>query len=236
MRRRYVKIAEHSVYLPAIRAESPCVLDLGANTGSFSHWAADFLAAKVYAVEALPELAQRLCSDSRINVLHAAVCGSSGTVLIYRSNDRCASLSLNPPERQHEVSVPAVTLEEICNQWGLDDIDLVKIDIEGSEIDVLSQCSMDRLKTITQITCEFHDFVDASQRPKIRSICERLASAGFACVPMATTTWGDTVFLNTSKIAHARLAQAEMYSHKLVSGARRAVAKAGRLLGVREVI
>ena len=229
MNKRYAKISEHSVYLPAVRPKLPCVLDLGANKGAFSNWAADYLAAKVYVVEALPELAERLRADSRFSVLQAAVCGGSGTTVIYRSPNRCASLTLNPNNKTTAISVPAVTLENVFNHWGLREVDLVKMDIEGSELDVLSTCSMNLLKSITQITCEFHDFVDVSHRPRIREICQRLAAAGFACIPMATTTWGDTVFLNKARLDNSRLAQVEMYAHKLISGARRALSRVGCL-------
>jgi len=231
--KRYIKVSEHSVYLPAVRITAPSVVDLGANEGAFSIWAADQLRASVFAIEALPELAERLSADPRICVLHAAAAAESGTQQIYRATGRCASASLNPRDSQNAVTVLSVTLEDICNKFGLSEIDLLKIDIEGSELEVLAQCSVGCLKSITQITCEFHDFLDISHRPRIRSICRRLIECGFFCVPMATTTWGDTVFLNKAKLAHPRLAEAEMHGLKTLYGVQRAIRRAGNFLSKR---
>lgn len=230
MTNRYIKVSEHSVYLPAISRESPSVVDLGANEGTFSIWAADALNANVYAVEALPELASQLAADSRIRVLHAAASGASGIQQIYRAVGRCASATLNPMDTTNAVTVSAVTLDDIRDRFGLDEIDLVKIDIEGSELDVLSQCSVQCLQSITQITCEFHDFLDISHRPRIRSVCRRLSAAGFFCVPMAKTTWGDTVFLNRAKLDDPRIVQAEMWGYKILHGTRRAIRRGSRFL------
>jgi FkbM family methyltransferase len=37
----------------------------------------------------------------------------------------------------HGVLVPALTIDEICNQHGIEKIDLLKLDIEGAEEEVL---------------------------------------------------------------------------------------------------
>jgi hypothetical protein len=37
----------------------------------------------------------------------------------------------------HGVLVPALTIEELCNQHGIEKIDLLKLDIEGAEEEVL---------------------------------------------------------------------------------------------------
>jgi FkbM family methyltransferase len=218
---RLTTVSGHTVYLPLLRGRGPTVLDLGGNRGAFSSWAATALEAKVHVVEALPELAEALSSDSRLTVMHAAVGPETGTTTIFRSPDRCASVSLNAREPANAVLIPAVTLEDLCRQWSLADLDLLKMDIEGSELDVLEKAPIHLLQSVGQITCEFHDFIDASHLPAIRRICERMKAAGFLVFPIAMTTYGDTLFINRNRLGFPALTAVECMAYKYWAAMRR---------------
>lgn len=218
---RFASIAAHTVFLPPLRNRRPTVLDLGANQGEFSLWAATTLNARVYAVEALPELASALAADSRLSVLQAAVGGETGNATIFRSPTRCASASLNHPDPEYAVDVAAVTLEDLCGTWNLRQVDLVKVDIEGSELPMLQTAPDWMLQSFGQITCEFHDFIDRSHRPAIRMICARMTDLGFLVIPMAATTYGDTLFINRKCLRAPMLTRLECLAYKYRAAAGR---------------
>ena len=56
---------------------------------------------------------------------------------------------------------------------------MVKVDIEGSEIEVLDSCSDEFLKTIAQLTLELHDFTGQVSKAQPRVLEERLRRLGF---------------------------------------------------------
>jgi len=222
---RFASIAAHTVFLPPLRDRRPQVLDLGANQGEFATWAAETLNAEVYAVEALPELAASLAANPRFTTLHAAVGGQPGTTLIFRSPTRCASACLNDRNPANGVAVPAVTLGELLERWELHHVDLVKIDVEGSELAILQTTPASVLQSIGQITCEFHDFIDATHRPTIRLICDRMKALGFIVVPMAATTYGDTLFINRKLLRAPLLLRLECVIYKYRAAAGRFIQK-----------
>lgn len=211
---RFKNISGHTIYLPILPRRNAIVLDLGANHGVFADWASSNLSGKVYAVEALPELAEALSHDTRLTVMHAAVGSQTGTTTIFRSPNRCASVHLNGRDTANAVDIPAISLEELLQAWKLDQLDLVKIDIEGSELDLLEKTPLEILKSIGQITCEFHDFMEKSHRPAIRRICRRLEEAGFLMFSMAVTTYGDTLFINRSRLEAPALTYCECLVQK----------------------
>lgn len=218
---RFVTVSGHTVFLPLLKSKRPTIVDLGGNRGAFSGWAASELDAKVYVVEALPELAEALAHDSRLTVMHAAVGAETGMTTIFRSPDRCASVSLNAREPANAVEIPAISLENVLNRWSLTDLDLLKIDIEGSELEVFEKTPIALFQSVGQITCEFHDFMDATHRPAIRRICQRLRSAGFLVLPVAITTYGDTLFINRNRLACPPLTALECMCYKYFAGLKR---------------
>jgi hypothetical protein len=70
------------------------------------------------------------------------------------------------------------------------------MDIEGAELDVLSDCTDEELTKIKQITIEFHDFLYPEQRPVVIAVFERLRRLGF--IPMRfSMDNSDALFLNS---------------------------------------
>jgi FkbM family methyltransferase len=79
-----------------------------------------------------------------------------------------------------EHNIETITLEEIISENGLDYVDILKIDIEGSEYDVMPSISDEILSKIRQITIEFHDFIDNNLKDKTENIIKRMESLGFS--------------------------------------------------------
>jgi FkbM family methyltransferase len=90
--------------------------------------------------------------------------------------------------------VQTISLETLCKENDIDFIDILKIDIEGSEYEVLENISDDLLSKIDQITVEFHDFIDPELRPRTTKIIDRLTSLGFNYINSGTTQASGTEY------------------------------------------
>jgi hypothetical protein len=123
---------------PGTFASARTVVDIGSNRGAFSCMMTP-VAAKIVAVEALPELAGIIRHNLHANgfgnfVLETAFLGNGG--------------ELDGPGFDH------LSMDELFRRHGLDHIDLMKMDIEGSEFSLFSQPGW--LHRVAALTMEVH--------------------------------------------------------------------------------
>jgi FkbM family methyltransferase len=155
------------------------VVDLGANRGLFSVWAA-VTGARVIAVEAQQGFASeihRLAAHNgvgdRISVetgVASGVAVSGSTVGHMADDDVWASASHGTADRPADVSVPG-----LMSAYGLPRIDLLKMDIEGGEFAVLAaRENLAWLGRVRQIALEVH--ISAGNVP---AMIQRLRDHGF---------------------------------------------------------
>jgi FkbM family methyltransferase len=118
------------------------VLDLGAHLGTFS-LAAAARGHRVISVEASPRNAEFLRESARANgfgdedllVVHVAVSDKPGTV---RFRPEGAWGQITEGWAPGLVEVPAQTVPDVLREAGVPRVDFVKLDVEGSEIAVVS--------------------------------------------------------------------------------------------------
>jgi FkbM family methyltransferase len=117
------------------------VCDIGANKGSFVFWLARWCrSGTVVAFEPQPSFAKllkTLCHRSRnVEIVAAAVYSSSGTLNLYIPKGHLQSASLMMPEvlDAMAVPVPTISLDEYFSTHRR--ISLLKIDVEGAEMEV----------------------------------------------------------------------------------------------------
>ena len=88
-----------------------------------------------------------------------------------------------------------VTLSDFCRRTGVEQIDLLKADIEGAEIGMFDNAADQDLQSATQITTEFDDFIYSEQRADVARIRERMSDIGFwVCAFSLDNT--DVLFVN----------------------------------------
>jgi FkbM family methyltransferase len=174
------------------------VLDLGSNRGGFSREMIRRFNCRCYAAEANPTLCHQIPQHEKLKAVNVAIAGSSSTMPFYvRSQDETSSLQKTGNCEPSEIlSVRAVKLEDFVNELGLQKIDLLKVDIEGAEIEVLMSCSDSFLESIPQITVEFHDFNGIISRKAAETVVARMQQLGFDVITMWMRSYGDTLFLN----------------------------------------
>ena len=133
---------EHVLQLPPRR-----ILDLGANIGmAASVLAAQFPGATLLLVEPDPRNLERLERAVRWNGLNAsivrsAVASAPGRLrLRVGDNPTCSALETSAMHALPDtVEVDVMTVEDLLRHAGWDAVDLVKIDIEGTEEELLTE-------------------------------------------------------------------------------------------------
>lgn len=145
----------------AFETSAPRVVDCGAHVGLVSLWIKrNWPGARVTAFEADPAIARVLASNlernggSDVVVVPSAVWNTSGTVL-FRSPGSDAG-AIEAVAADTEGPLREVRAERL-RDWLTEPVDLLKLDIEGAELDVLADCA-DRLRMVRNIHMEVHDF------------------------------------------------------------------------------
>ena len=140
--------------------EPATILDLGANIGIGAAWfRGRYPQAHIVAVEPDPDsfakLERNLGSDPNVTLVNAAVGRESGEVTLFRpAGYSIASSVSNARPGGEAVRVRACTIDELCSEHGLERLDLVKLDVEGAELDALE--GFGRLDAVGTMVGEVH--------------------------------------------------------------------------------
>lgn len=206
---RIARVAEHSFLEAPLALGGAIVVDLGCHRGGFAVEMIREYSASVYAVEPVPQLFAALPRLPGLNVEQVAMVGSSAvTVDLLLNRGSCATVDARLGEPGVEVvSVPARRLDELLAAHGLDHVDLLKVDIEGSELEVLDGTPERVLSTISQISVEYHDFVDAALAPQVAASHRRLLDLGFWSMAFSRGHQ-DVLYVNSSRLPMGWLDQA----------------------------
>lgn len=138
---------------------SGTVIDAGANVGFFTWLAKERNANKVYSIEpdvnAFFYLDRNFRNDSSITLIQKALTTDvNGTIFYYCKDSTVANSQYKVVENYIEDFVPTINLDYILNIEN--EINLVKLDIEGSEFDVMENLELKHFQKINQFFIEFH--------------------------------------------------------------------------------
>lgn len=158
------------------------VVDLGACRGEFiNELAKEYKIKKAILVEAGPANFRSLEKKENYVLYNRVISSEEKKTFVFHEDPNSpynGSMVFN-----HFGGVPyeiqSLTLKEIMEENGLDYVDILKIDIEGSEYDILMNTEEELLLKMKQITVEFHDFIDKNLTPKTLQIFEKFENMGF---------------------------------------------------------
>lgn len=194
-----VSIRGHHFYANLINSDS-VVVDLGSHLGQFSHQVSNLFGCQCYAVEALPSLHQKIIETPLIKKFNYAISIADKPVeFCVTDNPEANHISrFSVDTISEKITVQGVSIESFMDKNNIEYIDLLKIDIEGAEIDLFNSISDKTLCNIKQITVEFHDFKFQISR-EVKAIKEKLKSLGFACIVFSRANNGDVLFINLNR-------------------------------------
>lgn len=173
------------VYTPPFLPIEPddIVLDVGANIGVFSIYAATKTRNTIHAFEPFPAnfaaLKHNVQANGQNNVcLHQrAISDTTGVELFSAAKIGMNQLYKVAQRSIDYIKVSSIMLEDFMSEQHLDRIDFLKLDCEGSEGVILSSISPTCLARIHKIAMEFHDGISKLKHTQIQALLENV---GFA--------------------------------------------------------
>lgn len=221
---KIISLVHHSISPDLLTADS-VVLDLGANYGAFANAMASRFQCEVYAVEASPRVFAQMPTGDFVKKFNFAICGRSGTVALnISSNHEVTSLKrLDNWEYIDTIRVEGLSLDEFLKTESVPQIDLLKIDIEGAEIEVFNSCSDAFLRSIDQITVEFHEWLGGSSKTEVTDIVSRLQTLGFFVFKLSRANFSDVLFVHRRHMSFIDYASTilDIWAPRIVRYARR---------------
>jgi len=173
----YNEIVRQESYRFISSSKSPIILDCGANIGvSMLYFKKLYPNAQLVGVEADPSVGEILIENLKKNgcdaeIIHKALWSRSGDTI----NFGCAgSDSSSIYSDENVISAETIGIVELLSKYNK--VDLLKIDIEGAELEVLQNCG-DSLSKVEHLFIEFHSF--PSQPQKLEEILAITAKSGF---------------------------------------------------------
>ena len=138
------------------------IVDIGAHVGSFTVWAGRRAPeARVLAVEPNPATFALLVENidrnglaKRVNAVNAALADSAGTVQLELVEHSLGTRITR--DGRGGVQARAQTLEGFLSDAGIQEVDILKVDCEGTEYAVFETMSPDSLSRIKALVCEYH--------------------------------------------------------------------------------
>jgi FkbM family methyltransferase len=168
--------------------------DVGANVGFLTVIGARHVGptGHVYAFEPVPDNADLVRRNaernglSNVTVVEKAVSDTSGRgelVLAEYSGGAALSTATRPPDATTTISVELVTIDDAVST-AMPPPALVKIDVEGAEIDVLRGMADTIRKHRPTIVCEIDDATQAAYDVKYRACVDFVLAAGYDVTPL----------------------------------------------------
>ena len=192
---------DHHFYSPVLNSMSE-VWDLGANVGDFSALMSRHFACRSFAIEPSPQSFDAIPAVPGLEKRLAAVGSRAGeaTLFLLPNSEACSLIpGFQPADAVvGEAAVAVDTFATLRAHRGRGP-DLVKLDIEGAELDVLRNLTDDELLAVPQWTVEFHDFVSSQMRPDVEKAKARFKRLGFKDVVAGGPSNVDCLFLQSSR-------------------------------------
>jgi len=145
--------------------EGDIVIDMGAHIGAFAVRAAQRAhRGQVYAYEASAKNFALLTENRQLNNLknlhieNSAVSDKCGELPLYIPAGNSILGSLLQETSSFKEMVHATTFAAIIADHALEQIDFLKMDVEGTEFDILFNCSAETLAKIRHLVIEYHEF------------------------------------------------------------------------------
>ncbi len=168
-------IERHYQFRP--HRNQPIIIDCGANIGlSTIFFKRQYPNADITAIEADPNIYKILQSNvlsygyEAISLKHAAVWVHNDGIRFVSEGGTSGRISTDSGEHK----IPTIRLKDILKKY--QGVDMLKIDIEGAEMQVLSDCE-DQLYRVHNLFVEYHSFEKKEQ--SLDHLLNILTKAGF---------------------------------------------------------
>lgn len=163
------------------------VIDIGANSGLFTKLCLENGAKKVISIEpnkkCLKNLKHMFRDNKNVLVIEKGISSKQEKMIFYTTDKNTTigsfekSRILNDCEESFVETneIECITIEDVLNQIKLNEVDLIKMDIEGAEYDIISSLSPEIFSRVKSFLIEFHD----NKNGKVDRLLSKLESNNF---------------------------------------------------------
>lgn len=166
----YMEFFEVDIYNHFHFNDLNVVVDIGANSGIATEYFFSKGANKVYCVEPMERAYQFMWGDlkikygDRVQLRNISIYSYNGNMELYTPKTNTEVTTIFPDkakqyynEEYNKVTIPCQTFETFCNNENINNISLLKVDIEGSEYEMFRVTSKEFLENnVDKIILEFH--------------------------------------------------------------------------------
>ena len=197
-------IGGHTFFVRGLNRDS-VVIDLGGHQGYFSSQMLHRYKCSVHVVEPVPSLYESIPKHALLTKYNFAVTSEVGEATFYESeNIQAGSIvgrSVDFNGQSYKVQTKSILA--FLDELDIQKVDLVKIDIEGAEIELINSLDFDIARRIKQMTVEFHDSTPNPniQKDEVLRTIAYMLSLGFYGINMGDDN-RDWFFINSQ---HVRL-------------------------------
>lgn len=172
------------------------VYDIGANIGYFTLLAARRVgsAGAVYAFEPVPENAAAIRRSAGLNgfatveVIDKAVGDRSGSAELHLARHIGGAMLASvgaPPDHSGSLRVDLISIDDLARTGRLRPPNLIKIDVEGAEIDVLRGLTETLMVHLPTLIVELDDATAGGLEAKSRNLASLLHGINYRVTPIA---------------------------------------------------
>ncbi|HWX43112.1 MAG TPA: FkbM family methyltransferase [Blastocatellia bacterium] len=187
--------------------EDGVVVDLGANIGMFSLFAAKLSPrVQVHAFEPAPGtfalLKKNVLANNLSNVQchECAVSSKTGKQTLYldvgSTADTTVASRIKEPASVRTQEVDCISLDELFARCGISRCNLMKVDVEGAEFEIFEAASLQTLAKIDAIAMEYHEHEDRRHH----ELSDLLKAHGY-CVRVSEDRYPDLGMIYARRIA-----------------------------------
>ncbi len=202
----FKEVSGHWIYYPPINSDS-FIIDLGANKAAFSIQLFKNYNARCYAIEPNQDLLNEI-TDPNIHKFKYAITKQNSLIKFYVNDNHEASSVIenfySSSDNKRVDIVEGITWNSLIEKLELkhENVSIVKVDIEGSELDLIESFTLDSVSLIDQLTIEFHDWLDVSLHEKTINAINKLKTLGFSTISNSPDhSWPvEMLFLNKKRI------------------------------------
>jgi len=161
----------YAQYIERLGRNDLTILDIGSNQGLFSLYAYPY-AQKIYAVEPAKEHCETLNymlkfnkMDDKVTVIQKALGNENTTTKFYHNPNPTAHSLKEAVSKKDDVpeEVEVITMNTLFTQYGIKHADFMKLDIEGSETDVIGGGGFEQVADkIDSLVFEWHTWTNTN--------------------------------------------------------------------------
>jgi FkbM family methyltransferase len=194
---RLDRVSGHSFFPDLVPADG-VVVDLGANKGLFSSTVRRKYGWRCHAVEPNAAVWDQIPSDDGLRKHNLAIGGTDGTRAFHvaPNSESSSLLAAAAAGSVATAQVEVSTLASFAARQRIGRIDLLKVDVEGAEIELFESLADREIEAMGQLCVEFHELAGLTDPAAMRALVARLRGLGFAVFKMSVTHHADVLFVN----------------------------------------